>query len=272
MVQHRDKMGYIKIEELDIQNKSDINYNLFSFEYNGKKYYFKQVKNVNRAYNELIGYELAKDFGIECVSYDLASYNGFIGYLSEDYMKDGYKRLSGLLSDYYGNIYNRCNYNDVSSMFFDMYEEDSNELIDQLLLLIMFDVIIGNFDRHDENIIIDVENKRLAPISDNEMLLGEQAVYGGYFSFSIDNNKTNTLSRLIEYLPGTYREFFLKKIQIISRENILSVFARVEEKIGCSMNLAVKKELLLSFEKYYKYLMDKIEKFNKEKLALKKEF
>lgn len=46
---------------------------VFSFDYHGETYYYKFTNAKNSSpYNELVAEELAKDFGIPCVSYDLA--------------------------------------------------------------------------------------------------------------------------------------------------------------------------------------------------------
>ena len=127
----RDHMGFIELEKLPIKERQVINvFNACTFLLKGKRYYFKELKNTNRCYNELVGYELAKDFGMEAVPYDIASYDGFIGYLSEDYMKPGYSCLDDLYDKYFEHdTRNRCNLDDVSMFLRDTYPEFAENII-----------------------------------------------------------------------------------------------------------------------------------------------
>lgn len=73
------KNGYIDLDKLFSENDTDISFLNFTSEYinfnfkiNNQEYFFKYKKNIS-PYSELIAAELANDFGIKHVDYDLAS-------------------------------------------------------------------------------------------------------------------------------------------------------------------------------------------------------
>ena len=268
----KDHLGYIELEKLSLKNKEEINQlHSFTFLYLGKRYFFKEAKNVSQSYNELIGYELAKDFGLEAVPYDLASYNGHVGFLSQDYMKDGYVCLEDLLVKYYGTDEGKNNLDDASIMIRDTFPYESSEkIISDLVRLLMFDIIIGNYDRHDQNIIIDTNNGRLAPVSDNELLLSDDAMYGQFYAFRITPDDKITLDNFLNYLSSDELFEFARKALIISENNIESVMSRVEKRIGHPMIEPLKLEIIKKFTDYFHFLLRKIDKEVEYRYTLKK--
>ena len=255
-------MGYIELEKMPIKKREETNQlHSFTFLYWGKRYYFKEVKAINQSYNELIGYELAKDFGLEAIPYDLASYNGHIGFLSKDYMQDGYVRLEDLLKNYYGSSEDKNNLDDAATMLRDTYPpEVAEKIINDLLDLLMFDIVIGNYDRHDQNIVIDTKNGKLAPISDNEMMLDSDAMYSQWYGFRMSADDKYTLDSFLSYLDSAGLVRFAKKVLIIQSNNIQSIMSRVEKKIGHPMNEYIKAEIVKKFSEYSGFLLRKIEK------------
>lgn len=272
MEAERDYLGFIDLDKLHIKNKKVINvFNSFSFIFNGKRYFFKELKNTNQCYNELIGYELARDFGLLAVPYDLASYDGFCGYISENYLRDGYVYLEDILKKYYSNTRYKNNLNDAVIAISNVYSEEfANNIRFDLIKLLMFDIIIGNYDRHDKNIIIDEKHARLGVVPDNEMMLSSDAMYNQYYGFKMFDGDRNTLDNLLSYLDEDGLRFFMSKIQIISNENIESVMKRVETKIGRPMIAPLKQELNKKFGDYYRYLVRVVQKELDSRLILRK--
>ena len=258
----RDHYGFINLDEYPIKRKHVINiFNSFSFYLGGKKFFFKELKNSDQCYNELVGYELAKDFGFEAVSYDIAISDGFPGYLSRDYMQPGYVCLEDFYKVYFNyNTRHRCNLDDVSIMLRDTVPEVAEDIINDLVRLLMFDIIIANYDRHDRNIIIDTKRGRLAPVADNEMMLNEDSLDEQYYSFKVMSGEKRTVDNFISYLDMEGLEFFLNKLQIISQSNIESVCERVERKIGYPMIPSLKQHLMDKFQSHYVDLVNKVTK------------
>ena len=255
-------MGYIELEKLPIKDRKEINIlHSATFLLRGKRYYFKEVKVINQSYNEMIGYELAKDFGLEAIPYDLASYNGRIGFLSRDYMQEGYVSLEDLLKQYYGTEEGKNNLDNVSIMLRDTFpSEVAEKIINDLLELLMFDIIIGNYDRHEKNIVIDTKNGKLGPVSDNEMMLDSDAMYGQWYAFKMHPDDKYTLDSFLGYLDSAGLVTFAKKVLIIESSNIQSVMSRVEEKIGHPMNEYIKAEIAKKYSEYFGFLLRKIDK------------
>ena len=183
----RDSLGFLNLEGIkDILYTRK--YSNYSFIHNGTKYFFKRTHSIDTIYNELIAEEIAKEFGIPCIHYDLASYNGSIGVICEDFIKDGkYYVLSDLLySDSYNNL------EQIGHMLKERYYSDFivNELMQEIINIYMFDVVIGNSDRHTDNLGI-LENEQgihFGPVFDNDLMLFDNAVYGDYFSIGIKHN------------------------------------------------------------------------------------
>lgn len=261
MAIEREYLGFINLDKLKIKNKQVINvFNSFSFVYRNQKYFFKELKNTSQFYNELIGYELARDFGMPAIPYDVASSDGFVGYLSKDYMRKGYIYLEDVLKMEYGLTRNRNNLDDASYALRERYPEFAEQVIRDLIELLMFDIIIGNYDRHDRNIIIDTENGRLAPVSDNEMMLSDDSIYSQYYSFKMHSKDHQTLDSLLQYLDLNGINYFLSKVEIINPNNIASVFKRVEDKIGYPMIDKIKEEITSKFNDNYRIIISHVKK------------
>ena len=263
----RDKLGYITLENYDIEGLDSLDSkDIFSFIFNDNKYYFKKVKSVKQSYNELIGYELAKDFGIDAIEYDLASFHGHIGFISKDFSNSNYHFLEEYLVNYYGDYKGRNNLYDISIMFMNILPDDKmNTLLDDFRRLLMFDIIIANSDRHDRNIIIDSSNMRIGPVFDNEMLCNEDC----YFSFSLTGRDDNTISSFLSVLSSDELDFFEKKVNIISRDNLEKIFKRIEDKIGTQIVEYIKNSLLEKYDSYYNYLLKVLKYIRGNKLELK---
>ncbi|MBQ4031414.1 MAG: hypothetical protein II625_06635 [Bacilli bacterium] len=272
MAIEREYLGFINLDKWHIKDKQVINvFNSFSFMCRKQKFFFKELKNSSQFYNELIGYELAKDYGMEAIPYDVASYDGFVGYLSRDYMKDGYVYLEDILKKQYGDSDHRNNLDDASYALREIYPEFAEQVIHDLIELLMFDIIIANYDRHDRNIIVDTANGRLAPVSDNEMMLSDDSMYGQYYSFKMNSNDHNTLDNLLHYLDLEGINYFLSKIEIINPKNIESVFSRVEAKIRYPMIEPIKKQIAKGFNDNYHILINHVKKeLESRKLLSKK--
>ena len=159
----RDDSGFLDFEKIKIKDYEMVSESTcFTFTYRGNRYYFRPARQVEYVYNELIAYEIAKDFGIDAVPYDLAYVNGQIGNISKDFFEPGMVHLEDMLKSFYGTDHNKCNLSDVEFMLQEIYStEVAKKIGAQLIDLLMFDLIIGNADRHDRNIIINEREEKL---------------------------------------------------------------------------------------------------------------
>ena len=197
----RDSSGFIELDNITIRDYQKVpDSNCYTFTYKRKRYYFKPARKVEYIYNELVAYEIAKDFGLEAVPYTIASFNGQVGSLSEDFMKPGMVYLEDMLISFYGNDRNKCNLSDVEFMLQERYSSEfATKISNQLIDLLMFDLIIGNIDRHDRNIIINEQEERLSPVFDNELMLNG-VLYGEKFCFTLFALERDNLGSFVRFM------------------------------------------------------------------------
>lgn len=239
------KDGFIELDDYDYRK---VSYYYYVININNNKYYFKKSKSIRTVYNELIAEELAKDYGIENVKYDLASLDGFIGVISEDFIKDrSFIYIGSLLAKFHKNefIPQYNNLKDLQECIMKKYGDKS--LFDSILDMFIFDMLIGNVDRHTDNYGLFVDNNiSLATIFDNEYMLDPRSVYDGTYSIGIDRDDYYkkddiTFKALSEY---DLYDRLVNKIEIINESNMKRVLDRVESKINSKIDSDIKKEIL----------------------------
>ncbi|MDD3187663.1 MAG: hypothetical protein PHD02_04280 [Bacilli bacterium] len=144
-----------------------------------QKYFFKS-KNKLSCLRELLAAKIADKLGLEHIEYKLACYNGIYGLLSKSFFKRGYDYLS--LNDLVISYTDRRDDFDTNAIeiyfmtiqkqfylipnFQKYFEKFKNDFLN----MILFDMIIGNWDRHLNNVIIEYNSKkfRMIPIFDND--------------------------------------------------------------------------------------------------------
>ncbi|MBR3116966.1 MAG: HipA domain-containing protein [Bacilli bacterium] len=238
------KEGFILLDDY-IDSRMVREYMFFSFNYNDCKYFFKFNKSQFDVYNELIAEEFAKDYGIECAHYDLGYFHGFRGVISKNFVKpgelfyNGYNLMEKAFNNDQDKLFQSVDYNNL-----DFYKEILDESqFESLINIFVFDVILGNCDRHENNIgfIKDELGDRLSPIYDNEKILSDASIKHGFYRLSVssDDDLKNFFLDPLAY-KNIFRKFILKykknelvreKLRIISKENIDNVLNRVEDRI-----------------------------------------
>ena len=278
----RDINGFINLDETSITNIKFVkSYNLISFTYKEKNYFYKSCKRINEPYYELIAEELAKEYDIPSVNYDLATYIESIGVISENFIKDktSFYTIEELLKIYYkDDIKGRNNLDDIIKMIKERYKNEniSNTLINQLINIFIFDVLIANIDRHDQNIAIVEEDDHITfnKLWDHGNMLSSDAIEDGNYSLHVNREdyitrNDNILEHFLEKYETTYMSILEEKLKIISEENINSILNRVEERIGNKITPFIKIEVIHKFKENNEMIKSEIKKRKSKKKGLK---
>lgn len=268
MENNRDSLGYILLEKLKIE-KAEYLKGLsgnFSFFYNNKKYFFKKCKNIHEVYNELIAEEIANEFGIPCAHYDLASYYGFIGTVSENFInrKDNYITIEEILKKVFKkeNVSKYNNLEDIEISLIYLYKDQLivNQLMNELINIFIFDILIANLDRHvSNNGIIENENGiHFGKVFDNEKMLSDASINMGIYSLGISRNDyhpfildynedDNFIKKFLYQSSKEYKKLLEDKLEIISDENIEKILVKVEQKINSPIQPNIREKIKLKF-------------------------
>lgn len=257
---------------------------LFSFEYQNEIYYFKYDANTI-AYDELVAAELASDYGIKHIDYDLAVWEDVCGVISKNYKEENANFIEGyeILSDYWdkypseedkeldGFITNaNRTYVEIHNNLDDIWDaleyryqnrEDKREIITDLMKRIIdifiFDIITCQSDRHslnwgiiEKNGIVDI-----IPLYDNERILANQGK-GASISLTIDSDGYMSLftniKKFINVSSDEFRNLIKEKLNIISDDNLSRVFERISNKTEYPMSDSYKEYYLMQFRKHRK--------------------
>lgn len=263
----RDEFGFIEIEKLRCEGLKYLNTYTghLTFFYDNKKYFFKKCKSIEEEYNELIAEEIALQLGIPCAHYDLASYNDFIGTISENFIEseDKYTTMEQILKQAFGEkgIEKYNNLEDIWIALSHIYKnsETVRVLMSELINIFIFDILIGNIDRHIENTGI-VENEygiHFAKVFDNEKMLSDGSINSGIYSIGIDRSdyhptidgyNYNLLGKFLDYSSNVYKEYIDKKLEIISEDNIEEILNRVEERTNAKIQPNIREGIKTKFK------------------------
>lgn len=150
------------------------------FEIDGEKYLFKSGASNYEIYAELISCELARQFSLETADYQLATYNNEYGVITKNFLKESdyiisLETIMKTIRDIaiQNNINSSStNRNSVESILLalDIYGvgTDIPRVYDQLCKIWIFDGIVMESDRHENNLslIRSVDGYRMSPIYD----------------------------------------------------------------------------------------------------------
>lgn len=264
---------------------------VFSFKYNGEIYFYKD-KNCSKIspYNELVAEELAKDFGIPCVSYDLAALGkNRVGNISKNYKQDNVNYIEGTellgLTHYYdsdlqNDLIDRIKpFRNILEDIWDGLEiryhdyPDQRKIIDGLMKKIvdiyLFDILTCQVDRHDKNwqIIESSEFIDIAPLFDNERILNATEMFAEV-SLGIDSvweNLWESIQKFQEVSSEEFTDIIKDKLWIISEENLYKVFERIEKKTEYPMPEERKQYYLNGYKKHREQLEEILNKENTRK-------
>lgn len=252
------KNGFLDLNKLDLEY-IDVD-RVYTFVYNNKKYFYKN-HGKNNAYKELIAEELAKDYGLNCVHYDLAVYDtkhGEVsGAVSEDFIKDkNYINFIEILYGEYGKEYKNSdtvNLYDIWNALSKKYKDEKlvSKLMNQVVDIFIFDFLIGNLDRHDGNVGIleDERNINIGPVFDNELMLVDHIDFNNVLKVDSDKvyNWKDSFAKFISTSSSEYVDKILEKLWIIDDNNVRSAIERVENRIDSKIDDNLKNKLVSDF-------------------------
>jgi len=238
-------------------------YDGVTFEYNGKIFYYKKVKNIRNHYNELIAEKIAKKLNIPCCHYHIAYFDDEIGVVTELFDKTNFISMNDYLSKKYKDedSSHTNNLENIWDAFLtDFDSETAEKLMSQLVNIFIFDCLIGNIDRHTENygLIINKEEVNFAPLYDNENMLSDDSIYFGDYclgiesgdyknNLSLDEYPENLLYKFLDMSADFYKDQLKEKLEIISEENLNQIFKELEEE-GIVINQLIKLDILKRFD------------------------
>lgn len=242
---------------------------VLSFDYNGEAYYFKFDSFVN-PYNELIFYYLTLDMGIDSLPYDIAKLGVYEGVISKNFKVPGAKYISGrkILNISHGEYFNK--HNTLEDIWADLEDYFKNrkdrqrivaKLMDKLVRIFIFDLLIGQEDRHPDNWgIVKYPNGEvdLQINLDNSRALVDHPIMARH-QLRMNNDDMYAEDMIENFLRVSSDEFssvLPNYLWIISKENILKTFAKIEAQTGTLMPEELKNEYLKKFEIYYDFFDD----------------
>lgn len=241
---------------------------IFSFDYDGETYYFKYDSLVS-PYNEMIFYYIASELGIPSVRYDIAKVGAFEGVISKNFKVPGAKYLSG--TKFLRNFKDiDKDHNTLEDIWFDLEEyfkdkenrEDIvHNIMDKLVRIFIFDLLVGQGDRHSGNwgivkypngvidLQINFDNAR-ALINHPMQVITQMPVCDS------DKYLDEALCRFQRESCIEYRELIPHFLWVISEENIKKIFALIENETGKEMPDYLKEQYLQKFATYYEFFKD----------------
>ena len=263
------------VKYLDYEDAKQL---VISFTYLGEVYYYKFDYLKNRGsemlcpYNELIAHFIAEDMKLDSVFYDLALLGKFKGVISKDFKEKGVNYISfeELLKKVYHEDYNECNNLESIWNALDMYyyndfrSKDIKKIMEDLVKLYIFDMFIGNEDRHNDNFgIAESANEiKLQPIYDNSRML----MYSPEFinvTFTVDNSTVSlmreNMKKFLDISSAEFRLILPEFLWVISEENILKIIGIIEKYTKQSMPKDIKEDYLEFFSCYYDFFQEIIE-------------
>ncbi|MCA0349870.1 MAG: hypothetical protein LCH35_11495 [Bacteroidetes bacterium] len=231
-------------------------------------YYFKEPKEKYpwEFWNEIIAYEVGKKLGFNVLKYEPAILDGIGGCLSKSMTEDftqelihGQQVLLRIYPEFETKKGTDHTFQLVESFFKSMNEEEHKLIINDFIEMLVFDAIIGNRDRHQQNWAIIREIKvqirtgkyfslkkqtnlpiitrtvRFSPLFDNGNCLAYNIIEENLHNFIDDENKLDkylfgekAVSHLKWYGAAMPHIELLNHISKIYPEVVLKSIIRVE--------------------------------------------
>lgn len=242
---------------------------------------FKKDEGTTDHISECIAYQLARLLEIECAQFELGIYNGREGSMSYSVLtKANQNLIEGI--NYINNKYPQYDINQLKDResgkvySLEMIKESLPDCVsfDKFLVIPLFDYLIGNTDRHQNNWALISENgsSRLSPLYDNssslcaymkenelKSCLGNDAVKWrsvvdtkskSIIRITADETKRPTHLEVLQYIKENYyeetQEIVYKILNIVNEENIDKILGDFDDSILSQNKKKVIKKFLIS--------------------------
>lgn len=229
----------------------------YRFIYDDQEYFFKEASD-QAILKELVAEKIANRFGIPCCHYMPAIYHERKGVVSESALNTNYISIGKYLKDVYGLKKDYLYCNNLEDLWNAFYLEFPNEtvkrLMDEITDIFIFDVLIGNFDRHGENygLIRDGAASHIAPIYDNASMLSYTSINMGLYNLDIESSENsyyksdNSLYNFLDFSDKSYQERLKEGLKIISEESLTEIFQELENE-GIALDTTIVDDMLENF-------------------------
>ncbi len=264
------KNGFLQIKEYELirncQREIDGKYCVAWINVDGLEFLYKEYQNINTCYKEVFWSYVLKELGIPNVGYDLASDQGKYGVITKNAHQDGQKTktLLELIQNFRNNASPEYRHSSLSDLFnvkdlekvfafnySHLKEEKLTKLNELLLKQFIIQILSGNCDLHDRNmIIIETPTLDFFPYFD----------FGGYSltSFKIMNytrfclpyitssymeEPKKTVHQFLEYSSKKEMELLKSYIEKFLRLDIAKIYEQMENDISFTLPRKIKTDL-----------------------------
>lgn len=189
------------------------------------------------------------------------------GVISKNFKEKDAKYILGssILAKYYGKNY--YDYNTLESIWASLEDyfknrDDMQEIVanlmDKLVHIFVFDLLIGQEDRHAENwgiVLYSNGNVDLQVNWDNSRALVDHPMMVKY-QMSVNHDAKYSEDMIANFQTISSEEFsniLPNSLWAISEDNIRKIFERIESQTGTKMPDDLKKEYLVKFNIYYNF-------------------
>lgn len=275
----RYNSGFINLDSLlnisfsQIEKSNHVHYlnkehYIIEFENNNNKLIYKMQNSIKRCYNELLAYQLASFYNINCAFYDLATLDGTIGVLTINYKKAGvtYCSFTDLMADFGIDVNElvfsiQSNLENIWAILEKKFRDYANKeyivknLLDELIKIYCFDILICNSDRHLNNLELaedKINNKyNIAPIFDHTLSLelGEN-VYsniGVKYGTGKGLSHYSVLKDFLEVSSEDYQNMFIEMNENFTLDLLNESLSNIEKQTGCMIPTNIKE----AYEKWF---------------------
>lgn len=239
-----DQEQYLKIaKQINIDPELLQNYNNW-FNINNKYFYFKS----NYAFQELLIASIFKEIKVNTVEHQIVKFDEEIGLISANYRK------SKLKYQYFDELTIGLNINsfiEINNLIKkSMNKEDYEKCIEQIFKIISVDILFGQYDRWEYNVIFEKtkDHINLSPMFDNGCIFSEDygdiSIYKSCFGvFSISEKYEDYFTTdVIRKFPELF-----KSLESTLNFNLTKIFDNLE----LEHKIKIRKEIRKQIQNYY---------------------